>query len=65
MARTVKEIMNRELLSVRSDDSSADVLNGLLALGISGSPVLDAEGRPTGMVSCAIWPDAPGPERRT
>jgi CBS domain-containing protein len=51
MAATVTEIMNAELFYVRAGDTAEDALNGLLALGIGGAPVLDAEGRPVGMVS--------------
>lgn len=51
MARTVNEIMNKELFSVRPSDAAEDALNGILALGISGAPVLDDERRPLGMVS--------------
>src|SRR5262245_16535889 len=51
MAVTVNEIMNKELFSVRASDAAEDALNGILALGISGAPVLDDAGRPLGMVS--------------
>lgn len=51
MATTVREIMNRELFSVRPDHSVSDVLNGILALGITGAPVVDEKGRPVGVVS--------------
>lgn len=51
MALTVSEIMNKELFSVRPSDAAEDALNGVLALGITGAPVLDDEGRPLGMVS--------------
>jgi CBS domain-containing protein len=51
MARKVAEIMNREVFGVRRDDTAQTALDGLLALGISGAPVLDEEGRPVGMVS--------------
>ena len=51
MARTVGEIMNREVFGVRPGDAPAGVMNGLLGLGITGAPVLDAEGRAIGTVS--------------
>jgi len=51
MASTVKEIMNRELFSVRSTDTAADALDGLLAFGIYGAPALDSGQRPIGVVS--------------
>lgn len=51
MATKVREIMNRELFSVRPDHLAADVLNGILTYGITGAPVVDAEARPVGMVS--------------
>jgi hypothetical protein len=51
MATKVREIMNRELFSVRPDHLVSDVLNGILALGVTGAPVVDQDGRPVGMVS--------------
>ena len=51
MARTVAEIRSRELFSVRPDDAVDEALDGILALGVSGAPVLDPEGRPIGTVS--------------
>ncbi len=51
MASMVKEIMNRELFSVRPADTAADALNGLLAFGIYGAPVMDSGQRPIGVVS--------------
>lgn len=51
MASKVREIMNRELFSVRPQHSAEDALNGILALGITGAPVVDDDGRPLGMVS--------------
>jgi CBS domain-containing protein len=51
MALMVSEIMNKELFSVRPSDAAEDALNGILALGISGAPVLDDERQPLGMVS--------------
>src|SRR5262249_1008204 len=51
MAAIVEEIMNRELFSVRPDESCEPVLRYLHLLGVSGAPVLDAEGRPVGMIT--------------
>lgn len=51
MAILVQEIMNRELFSMRPTEPVHDALNYLIALGISGSPVLDEDGKPMGMVS--------------
>jgi CBS domain len=51
MAKTVREIMNRELFSVRPTDSSEEALGYILALGITGAPVVDESGMPVGMVS--------------
>jgi len=51
MANKVKEIMNRELFSLHAGDSADEALADLLALRITGAPVVDGEGRPLGMVS--------------
>lgn len=51
MAKTVEEVMNRELFSVRPDDSSDEVLGYLLSLGLSAAPVLDPYGKPVGFIS--------------
>jgi CBS domain-containing protein len=51
MATTVREVMNRELFCLRPGDRAGDALTGILALGITGAPVVDAEGCPLGMVS--------------
>ena len=51
MALTVAEIMSRELYSVRPCDAAEDALDGILALAISGAPVLDEDRRPVGTVS--------------
>lgn len=51
MSSRVREIMNAELFRLRSGDAASDVLNGILALGITGAPVLDEMRRPLGMVS--------------
>lgn len=51
MARTVGEIMNRELFGVPEDAHSEDVLDAILAYGITAVPVLDDERRPIGVTS--------------
>lgn len=51
MSSRVREIMNRELFSVRPSDLTSQALNGILALGITGAPVVDDNGRPLGMVA--------------
>ncbi len=51
MAKSVHEIMNRELFSLRVDDDAADALGYILALGITAAPVLDDQHRPVGVVS--------------
>jgi CBS domain-containing protein len=51
MAKTVDEIMNRELFSLRPDDNAEEALGFLLALGVTGAPVVDALGTPLGVVS--------------
>jgi CBS domain-containing protein len=51
MTLRVAEIMSRELYTVRPCDAAEDALDGILALAISGAPVLDDERRPLGTVS--------------
>lgn len=51
MAKAVKEIMNPELFSVAPDDDSEQVVQEILALGVSGAPVVDAGGHAIGFVS--------------
>jgi CBS domain-containing protein len=51
MAATVKEIMNREVFCVGPDAPAGETLHGILSLGITGAPVVDAGHRPLGMVS--------------
>ena len=51
MARTVAEVMNREIASAREDTSPASIRDLVLAMGITAVPVLDGDGRPTGMLS--------------
>jgi CBS domain-containing protein len=51
MARTVEEIMNRELMSLRRGEEIEHALSYILALAISGAPVVDDNGIPVGVVS--------------
>jgi len=51
MARTVREIMNREVFAVRPEEKIDPTLDAILELGITAVPVLDAERRPVGVVS--------------
>jgi len=51
MALEVREIMNHELFSVQSGERAEDVLQYIVALGVSGAPVLDKDGRPLGFVA--------------
>jgi CBS domain-containing protein len=51
MARTVDEIMNRELVGARKDERPERMRDIILALGITALPVLDDERRPIGVVS--------------
>lgn len=45
----VKEIMKKEVISIKPDDNAMDVLNLLFKLQISGLPVIDGKGRLVGM----------------
>jgi CBS domain-containing protein len=51
MPSTVHEIMNRELFGLRPDESAADALGYLRALGIHAAPVIGEDARPVGMLS--------------
>ena len=51
MARTVQEIMNRELLAVRPDFPVSEVRGLLRSFGVGAAPVLDEARRPLGVVS--------------
>lgn len=51
MARTVQEIMNRELLALRPDLPAREVPAMLRSFGIGAAPVLDDDGHPLGVVS--------------
>lgn len=59
MAKHVHEIMNREVLMLHEEEPVEDALADLVALGVSGAPVVDVAGKPLGIVS---WRDlVPGP----
>ena len=51
MARTVQEIMNRELLAVQPDLPISEVRGLLRSFGVGAAPVLDENQRPIGVVS--------------
>jgi CBS domain-containing protein len=51
MALTVSEIMNREVFSVLPAESVDATRAAILALGITGVPVVNEEGKPMGLVS--------------
>jgi len=51
MARTVAEVMNRELVSAREDTNPVSLRNLVLGMGITAVPVLDDHGRPVGVLS--------------
>jgi len=45
----IKEIMEKEVVSVKPEDNVIDVLDLLLKMQISGLPVIDAQGKLKGM----------------
>jgi len=45
----VKEIMTKDVVSVKPDDNAKDALGLLLKMQISGLPVIDAQGKLIGM----------------
>jgi CBS domain-containing protein len=51
MARSVTDVMNREVFSLRAEEDADAALADLTAMGITGAPVVDAEGRPLGVLS--------------
>lgn len=51
MAIRVREIMNRELFSVGPEETAESTLQAILALGITGAPVVDERRVPLGHVS--------------
>jgi CBS domain-containing protein len=48
---TAREVMTRDVLSVRADWSATELAAFLIDHSISGAPVLDADGKPIGVVS--------------
>lgn len=58
MAHRVREIMNQELFAVSSDDDADRVRRYLVALGITGAPVVDKDHHPEGFVSLRDLMDA-------
>ena len=48
---SVDALMNRELYSVHPDDTPEHALSFILALGITGAPVIDEHGKAVGMVA--------------
>jgi CBS domain-containing protein len=59
MAVRVSEIMNRELFYVHPEQPAEVVLEDILALGVTGTPVVDGEGQPIGVVSVRDLANAP------
>lgn len=51
MAVLVEEIMNLEVFTLRPDESADDALSYVLALGITGAPVVDNDDELVGMIS--------------
>jgi CBS domain-containing protein len=54
MSKLVHEIMNGEVLRFHEEETASDALGYLVALGVSGAPVLDDDDRAIGVVS---WRD--------
>lgn len=51
MSRTVADIMNKELLSLRRDLPAREALEQLRLFGVGAAPILDENGKPLGVVS--------------
>jgi CBS domain-containing protein len=62
----VRDVMTTPVITVRAQATCAEVIEVLLANGISGVPVVDGEGRLLGVVTEAdlISREAYGPQRR-
>jgi len=45
----VKQVMNKEVISIKPEDNAKDALNLILKIQISGLPVIDSEGKLRGM----------------
>jgi hypothetical protein len=63
MARTVQEIMNKELLAVHPDVPVSEVRALLRSFGVGATPVLDESRRPLGMISIRDVVDLDGTVR--
>lgn len=61
MPKQVKEIMNRELFSLRIQDGTDDALGYIIGLGITAAPVLDEAKKPIGVASFRDLLRAPSP----
>jgi CBS domain-containing protein len=48
---TVHDLMHRDVVAVRPEDTLKDVANKLYRNGVSGMPVIDEKGKPIGMIS--------------
>lgn len=48
---TVRDLMHRDVVTVSPEDTLKDVANKLYRYRVSGMPVIDAEGKPVGMIS--------------
>jgi CBS domain-containing protein len=51
MPRTVADIMNKELLTLRHDLPAREVLELLRSFGVGAAPILDEDRKPVGVVS--------------
>lgn len=51
MSKTIRDVMTHELFGLRPQDPTERAAEYLLALGVSGAPVLDDDGTPVGVVS--------------
>ena len=51
MAVLIKEIMNREVFTLQPDETPDDALSYVLALGVTGAPVIGESGELLGMIS--------------
>lgn len=59
MSKRVHEIMNREVLMLHAEETAEDALGNLVALGVSGAPIVDATKKPIGVVSWRDLVEAP------
>lgn len=59
MALEIAEIMNHDLFGVAPSDRVGEVLDLLLAYGVTGAPVLDEDRRPVGFVALRDLVGAP------